>query len=137
MEVVEHPQSYEVRDDDGRSIRHFYFKSEPASVSLAGRMTKRRAEQQAKAFVCSSTAALSNPAARRFIRPWQVIEHDDSFEVTDAAGLGLAVVRFDREPSRQTMVRRLSKEEARRMARKVARLSALRPIEKGIDPGEA
>jgi hypothetical protein len=136
MEVVEHPQSYEVRDDDGRSIRHFYFKSELARVSLSGRMTKRRAEQQARAFVCSRMAALSNPAARRFMRPWQVIEHDDSFEVTDAAGLGLAVVHFDDRPSRQAMLKRLSKAEARRLARKVARLSALRPLEKGIDPGE-
>jgi hypothetical protein len=135
MEVVEHPHSYEVRDNTGRSIRHFYFKTERPRVSLSGRMTKRRAEQLAKAF-CSSTAALSMPAPRRFIRPWQVVERDDRFEITDAAGLGLAVVPFDSEPSRQTTPRRLSKDEARRLARKVARLSALRPIEKGPDPAE-
>lgn len=137
MEVVEHPYSYEVRDDSGRSIKHFYFKNEPANVSLSSRMTKKQAEQRAKAFLGSSIAALSMPAARRFVRPWQVIEHDDSFEITDAAGLGLAVVHFDNTPSRQTMLKRLSKDEARRLARKVARLSALRPIEKGLDRGEA
>jgi hypothetical protein len=136
MEVVEHPNCYEVRDN-GRPVKHFYFKNEPASVSLNGRMTKKQAEQRARAFLGSSIASLSMPAGRRFIRPWQVIEHDDSFEITDAAGLGLAVVHFDNTPSRQTMLKRLSKDEARRLARKVARLSALRPIEKRrIDPGE-
>jgi hypothetical protein len=137
MQVVEHPYSYEVRDDNGRSIKHFYFRNEPANVSLDGRMTKKQAEQRARAFLGSSIASPAMPALRRFLRPWQVIEHDDSFEITDAAGLGLAVVHFEKVPSRQTLQKRLSKDEARRMARKVARLSALRPIEKRrIDPGE-
>jgi hypothetical protein len=132
MKVVEHPESYEVRDDH-RSIKHFYFKGQPST----GRLTKRQAEQRAKALVASSVPSLSLPAARRFIRPWQVIERDNSFEVTDAAGLGLVVVHFDTEPSRQLMLKRLSKDEARRLARKVARLSALRPGGERADRGEA
>ncbi len=74
---------------------------------------------------------------RRFVRPWQVIEHDAHFEVTDAAGVSLAVVYFDDGPSRQPMMKRLSRDEARRLARQIARLPTLLRIEKGIDPGKA
>ena len=137
MKVVEHPEFYEVRDDNGRSLKYFHFEASSTRRGFAGRMTRKQAEQRAKDFIASSMATLPMPAARRFIRPWQVIEHDGSFEVTDAAGLGLVVVHFDNEPSRQMMLKRLSKDEARRLARKVARLSALRPLERGIDPGEA
>jgi len=137
MKVVEHPDSFEVRDETGRSIKHFHFRAVPSHASLAGRLTKRQAEQRAKAFVGSSLSTLSVPAARRLMRPWQVIERDDSFEVTDAAGLGLAIVHFENQPSRAAMVKRLSKDEARRLARKVARLSALRPGGESADTGEA
>ncbi len=74
---------------------------------------------------------------RRFIRPWQVIEHDAHYEVTDAAGVSLAVVYFDDKPSRQPTMKRLSKDESRRLARQIARLPAMLRIEKGIDPGKA
>lgn len=77
------------------------------------------------------------PAPRRFVRPWQVIDHGAHFEVTDAAGIQLAVVYFEDDPSRQPMLKRLSKDEARRLAREFARLPALLRIEKGIDAGEA
>lgn len=100
-------------------------------------------------------------APRRFIRPWQVIEHDERFEVIDAVGVSLAVVHFDDEPSQSTgqqstrldrpnpeaypdfgtsshhAKRRLSKDEARRLAREIARLPELLRIERGIDPNEA
>jgi hypothetical protein len=145
MKIVEHSESYEVRDSDGNALKHFHFKDEPG---VGGRMTRKQAEQRAKAFVHTRMAAFARamsadsvatpmPAARRFIRPWQVIEHHDSFEVTDGAGVGLAVVHFDDEPSRETMLKRLSKDEARRLAGKVARLPALLRIKKAIDHGEA
>jgi hypothetical protein len=69
--------------------------------------------------------------------PWQVIEHDAHFEVTDAAGISLAVVYFDDEPSRQPMMKRLSKDEARRLAQEIARHPALLRLKKGIAPVEA
>ena len=74
---------------------------------------------------------------RRFVRPWQLIEHDAQFEITDATGLHLATVHFEDEPSRQPIMKRMSKDQARRLARQIARLPTLLRIEKGIDPGEA
>jgi hypothetical protein len=65
---------------------------------------------------------------RRFVRPWQVTEHDAHFEVKDGTGLHLAVVYFQDGPSREPM-KRLSKEEARRLAREIARLPALLRID--------
>ena len=85
----------------------------------------------------SPSAVTSTTVARRLIRPWQLIEHGDRFEVIDAAGVSLAVVHFDNEPSQQKMLKRLSKEEARRLAQKVARLPALLRIGNGINPSEA
>lgn len=76
------------------------------------------------------------PPPRRFTRPWQIIEHDESFEITDATGQNLAFIYFEDNPTRRTLMpARLSKDEARRLAREIARLPALLRIEKGIDPG--
>jgi hypothetical protein len=80
---------------------------------------------------------MSDPPRRRFMRPWKVIEHDVSYEVQDAAGLPLASVYFENETIRQSSPRRLSKDEARRVAAQIARLPTLLRIEKGIDRGEA
>ncbi len=77
------------------------------------------------------------PAPHRFVRPWRVIEHDAHFEVTDAADVSLAVVYFEDEPSRQPMIKRLSKDEARRLAQEIARHPALRRLKPGIAPAEA
>jgi hypothetical protein len=66
-----------------------------------------------------------------------VIEHDESYEVQDAVGLPLAFVYFENEATRQSSMRRLSKDEARRVAAQIARLPTLLRIEKGIDRGEA
>jgi hypothetical protein len=71
------------------------------------------------------------------MRPWKVIEHDESYEVQDAVGLLLASVYFENETIRQSSTRRLSKDEARRVAAQIARLPTLLRIEKGIDRGEA
>ena len=74
---------------------------------------------------------------RRFMRPWKVIEHDESDGVQDATGLQLASVYFENGTTRQSTTRRLSKDEARRVAAQIARLPTLLRIEKGIDQGEA
>jgi hypothetical protein len=74
---------------------------------------------------------------RRFVRPWSVTERDGAYEVRDAAGLNLATVHFEDQPAPQSHLRRLSKDEARRVAAQIARLPTLPRIEKGIDPEEA
>jgi len=71
------------------------------------------------------------------MRPWKVIEHDGSYEVQDAVGLPLASVYFENATIRQSSTRRLSKDEARRVAAQIARLPTLLRIEKGVDRGEA
>ena len=71
------------------------------------------------------------------MRPWKVIEHDESYEVQDAVGLPLASVYFENEKTRQSSTRHLSKDEARRIAAQIARLPTLLRIEKGIDQSEA
>jgi hypothetical protein len=71
------------------------------------------------------------------MRPWKVIERDDSYEVQDAVSLPLASVYFENGTIRQSSTRRLSKDEARRVAAQIARLPTLLRIEKGIDQGEA
>lgn len=71
------------------------------------------------------------------MRPWKVIEHDKSYGVQDATGLQLASVYFENGTTRQSTTRRLSKDEARRVAAQIARLPTLLRIEKGIDQGEA
>jgi hypothetical protein len=52
-------------------------------------------------------------------------------------GLPLAFVYFENEATRQSSMRRLSKDEARRVAAQIARLPTPLRIEKGIDRGEA
>jgi hypothetical protein len=80
---------------------------------------------------------MSDQPRRRFMRPWKVIEQDESYEVQDAVGLPLASVYFENETIRQSSPRRLSKDEARRVAAQIARLPTLLRIEKGIEQGEA
>jgi hypothetical protein len=77
------------------------------------------------------------PPRRRFMRPWKVIEHDESYEVQDAVGLPLASVYFENETIQNSSKRLLSKDEARRVAAQIARLPTLLRIEKGIEQGEA
>ena len=74
---------------------------------------------------------------RRFLRPWTMIEHDDAFEVVDAAGVNLAFVEFEDDLVRRAQNKKLSKDEARRLATQVVRLPELVRIAKGIEPSEA
>jgi hypothetical protein len=69
-----------------------------------------------------------------FIKPWRLLEHDESFEIQDAAQRTLAFVYFTDDPTRATFMRRLSKANARTMAEQILRLPALVRIAKGIEP---
>lgn len=71
-----------------------------------------------------------------FRRPWTIVENPESFEVLDADGVKLAFVYFEDEPLRRALVKRLSKDEARRLAKEIARLPALVRIARGMDPDE-
>jgi hypothetical protein len=71
-----------------------------------------------------------------FSKPWQLIEHAESFEVQDSADRTLAFVYFSDDPNRRNFMRRLSKDDARRMAQQILRLPDLVRIAHGIDPEE-
>ena len=74
---------------------------------------------------------------RPFAKPWKIEEQGESFQIGDAAGRILAHVYFDDEPTRRNFSKRLSKDDARRMAQQILRLPELVRIAKGIDPSEA
>lgn len=77
------------------------------------------------------------PDVRPFSKPWNLVEHDESFEVQDSAARTLAFVYFSDDPNRRNFMRRLSKADARRMAQQILRLPQLVRIARGIDPTEA
>lgn len=66
---------------------------------------------------------------RSFVKPWKLVEHSESFEVQDAAEVGLCFIYFEDEPIRREMMKRLSKDDARRMATQI--------IAPGINPDDA
>lgn len=59
---------------------------------------------------------------RRFEPPWKVIEHKESFEVVDAKGQNLAYLYYEDEPGRRNATKRLTRDEARRIAAHIARI---------------
>lgn len=63
--------------------------------------------------------------SRRFPPPWRVEERDESFIVRDASGQALAYLYFEDEPQRQMSMKRLSRDEARRIAANIAKLPTL------------
>jgi hypothetical protein len=65
------------------------------------------------------------PDRRRFPPPWAIVEHRESFMVVDGTGLPLAYLYFEDEPQRQLSTKRLTKDEAYRIARGITRLPAL------------
>jgi K+/H+ antiporter YhaU regulatory subunit KhtT len=64
---------------------------------------------------------------RRFPPPWSVEEHPggESFIIRDAKGQALAYVYFEDETVRQMSMKRLTRDEARRIAANIAKLPEL------------
>jgi len=62
---------------------------------------------------------------RRFPPPWRVEERTESFIVYDDKGQALAYVYFEDEPQRQMSMKRLGRDEARRIAANIAKLPEL------------
>jgi hypothetical protein len=59
---------------------------------------------------------------RRFPPPWSIEERQESFIVKDANGQQIAYLYFEDEPQRQMSMKRLSRDEARRIAANIAKL---------------
>ena len=62
------------------------------------------------------------PERRRFPPPWSIEEGTESFTVKDATDQALAYLYFEDEPQRQMSMKRLSRDEARRIAANIAKL---------------
>jgi len=67
---------------------------------------------------------------RKFRRPWKFEEKSESFVVSDADDHPLAYVYFEDEIKRREIMRRLTKDEARRVAANIAKLPELLAIAK-------
>lgn len=74
---------------------------------------------------------------RPFSKPWKMEERGESFVVMDSADVTLAYVYFEDDPNRRSFMRRLSKDDARRMAQQILRLPELVRIARGLDPDHA
>jgi len=64
---------------------------------------------------------------RPFAKPWKIEEQGGPLQIRDAAGRILAYVYFEDEPTRRNFSKRLSKDDARRMAQQILRLPELVP----------
>jgi hypothetical protein len=77
-----------------------------------------------------SSGAMPAPE-RRFPPPWSVDELEECFVVHDSNGQALGYFYFDEEPHRRAVNKRLTKDEARRMAVNFARLPEFRRLRQG------
>jgi hypothetical protein len=62
---------------------------------------------------------------RRFPPPWSVEDTDACYIVRDASGQALAYVYFEEEPGRRSAAHLMTRDEARRIAANIAKLSEL------------
>ncbi|WP_156332466.1 hypothetical protein [Rhodopseudomonas sp. AAP120] len=52
--VIEHEESFEVPAAPGREAKYLYFDDHPARRRMSGRMTRKQAEQAARAYAGKS-----------------------------------------------------------------------------------
>jgi len=62
---------------------------------------------------------------RRYAAAWKVEEQDESYFVVDGLGQRLAYLHFENESVRQGIMKRLSKDDAWKLARAITRIPAL------------
>jgi hypothetical protein len=62
---------------------------------------------------------------RRYPPPWKIEEATESYIVTDARGQRLAFIYFEDEPQRQSVMKRISRDDAWQLARAITRIPAL------------
>jgi hypothetical protein len=67
--------------------------------------------------------------------PLLIRKHDESFSIEDTNGVALAYVYSENDPSRRSLVSRLSAEDAKRVAQTIARVPT--EASKGAGTAEA
>jgi hypothetical protein len=69
---------------------------------------------------------MTDATIRSFPAPWTVVEPHEAFRIEDANGFPVAYVYFAADRERQTVMGRMSKDEARRIAISIAAIPDLR-----------
>ena len=69
---------------------------------------------------------MSDLTTHRFPAPWTAVEAQEAFRIEDANGFPVAYVYFAADRERQTVMGRMSKDEARRIAISIAAVPEMR-----------